>query len=64
MPEQNPLARIQPVLGAACPKCNTTLSDNGLQLALQGKSVRCQKCRNDVKLSADTIARIKQSRKR
>lgn len=59
-----PLGRIQPTQTAACPKCRTMLSENAIQLAMQGKMVRCTKCRNDIKLSEDARAALRRARGR
>lgn len=60
----NPLGRINPALGVACPTCRKTLSENALQLALQGKAVRCVGCRTEIKLSEEVRQRIRKSRPR
>ncbi len=58
-----PIGHIDPVRKVACPTCRKLLSDNAMELALQGKSVRCQGCRMEIKLSADVIAALKKSRR-
>lgn len=58
-----PLGRIESTQTAACPSCRTQLSENALQLALQGKSVRCTRCRADIKLSEATRALLRKGRR-
>lgn len=57
-----PIGRIQPVQSVACPKCRAALSENAVQLALQGKAVRCTKCRADIKLSEEMRVLLRKSR--
>jgi phage FluMu protein Com len=60
---KQPLGRINPVQSVACPTCRKVLSENALQLALQGKSVRCAGCRAEIKLSEATREQIRRSRR-
>ena len=59
-----PLGRINPALSVACPTCRKMLSENALELALQGKTVRCSGCRADIKLTDEVRQRIRKSRPR
>ncbi len=59
-----PIGRIQPVKSVACPKCQVVLSENALLLALQGKAVRCARCRMEIRLSEETRELIRKSRAR
>lgn len=60
--ERVPLGRIQTAQNVACPTCRSVLSENALTLAIQGKTVRCSKCRADIKLSEETRAMLRKSR--
>lgn len=60
---RQPLGRINPVQSVACPTCRKVLSENALTLAMRGKAVRCQGCRADIKLSAQTIETLRKSRR-
>jgi len=61
---RTPLGRIQPTQSVACPSCRTVLTESALGLAIQGRSVRCGKCRADIKLSDETRAQLRKSRAR
>ncbi len=60
---RTPLGKIQPVRGVACPTCRRVLTENALELALQGKAVRCAGCRADIKLSDAARQEIRRSRR-
>lgn len=59
---REPLARIGTAQAVACPTCRTLLSENATTLALQGRAVRCAKCRAEIRLSEETRALLRKSR--
>jgi predicted Zn finger-like uncharacterized protein len=62
--EKVPIGRIQVGQSVACPTCRAVLSENALGLAIQGRSVRCSKCRTEIKLSEETRAVLRKARNR
>ena len=57
-----PLGRIRPVQAIACPTCRSVLSENAQTLAIQGRAVRCAKCRTEIKLPEEVRAALRRSR--
>lgn len=59
---REPLGRIRTAQAIACPTCRSILSENAQSLALQGRAVRCAKCRSEIRLSEETRAQLRRSR--
>lgn len=56
------LGNVNPVKRLTCPHCGAILSEEELEIALEGEIVNCSECGGLIRLPHEVVERHKQSR--